>query len=363
MDSKKYDFFILQSSTAAGHALNEFLRAHPAIYMPDRELVDRAFQSQQDDMLLAPQHFPVWPNQYQHGFLLHARVQLEATIPDRVRRYCKNKLFLQLVRDPVDVITASHKRYIQMNVFKEVAQQLKLAGYRENVPLRSPEEVYDWLKPRLFYYQQGQRFADSFDDYQLIDGSEMWPDKVEATMQRLYGLIDVDTTYQSPLFKKDFHGLLQRALEFSATTLDIYGYQLPLRLAIHEPAESAMMSVTHNIEIAQSRQTLPILGKQDKDVDLALITSQVHWQGLPLKLRRHLIQENILQQALEEEIVPTWQTVYHYIRQSIEHRWVRELPNTLTQRMKSELSADYDKLFKLRPELEGMWTSWQAASV
>jgi hypothetical protein len=359
MNNKKYDFFILQSSTAAGHALNEFLRAHPAIYMPDRELVDLAFQSQQDNLLIAPQYFPTWPNDYRYGFLLHARVQLEDSIPDRVDQFCKNQLFLQLVRDPIDVITASHKRYIQMNVFKEVAQQLNLPGYNTNVPIRTPEEVYEWLKPRLFYYQQGQRFATRFRDYHLIDGSEIWPDKVDATMQYLYELLGVDNQFRSPLFKKDFHGLLQRAFEFSSTSLEIYGYKLPIQLALHNPAQQDMLSLSHNIEIAQSHQTLPILGKQDNEVTLALVTSQVHWLGLSPKLREYLIREDILQQALEEEIIPTWRTVYDYIRQYIEALWVQELPATLVQRMKSELSEDYEKLFRLRPELESMWSSWQ----
>ncbi len=359
MDSKKYDFFILQSSTAAGHALNEFLRAHPAINMPDRELVDRAFQCQQDDILLAPQYFPAWPNDYRHGFLLHARIQLDDNIPERVDQYCKNQLFLQLVRDPVDVITASHKRYIQMNVFRQVAEQLNLSGYRENVPMRTPEEVYEWLKPRLFYYQQGQRFAGKFKDYHLIDGCELWPDKVDTTMQYLYELIGVNNDFRSPLFKKDFHGLLQRAMEFSGTTLDIYGYSLPVRLDIEDPAEQGTLSLSDNIEIAHTRQTLPILGSQDKEVSLVLVTSQAHWLSLPLKLRKYLHAEHILQQALEEEIVPTWLTVYDYIKQFIEQRWGRELPNTLVQRMKSELNEDYEQLFRLRPELETLWTSWR----
>jgi hypothetical protein len=362
MDSKQYDFFILQSSTAAGHALNEFLRAHPAINMPDRELVDRAFESQQDEILISPEYFPGWPNEYQHGFLLHARVQLEENIPQRVAKLCKNRLFLQLVRDPIDVITASHKRYIQMNVFKDVAAQLKLPGYRENVPIRSPEEVYDWLKPRLFYHAQGQRFAADFDHYQLVDGSEMWPNKVDATMRQLYKLLDVDAQFCTPFFKRDFHGLLQRALEFSVTDLELYGYRLPLKLDIHDPDKAGLLGRSYHVEIAHCRHSLPVLGKEDKEVTLALITTQAQWLGLPVKLRQYLLRENILQQALEEEILPTWKTVYHYIKQSIEHQWVRDLPPALIQRMQSELSADYDKLFKQRPELETLWTSWQSAT-
>jgi len=46
-----YDFFILQSSTAGGYALNEFLRAHPEIHLPDREAVDHLFERGQEQCL------------------------------------------------------------------------------------------------------------------------------------------------------------------------------------------------------------------------------------------------------------------------------------------------------------------------
>ncbi len=166
------------------------------------------------------------------------------------------------------------------------------------------------------------------DHYQLIDGSEMWPDKVDATMKQLYQLLGVDNRFKTPLFKKDFHGLMQRALEFSVTSIDIYGYNLLLRLALHEPAETGLLSQSFNIEIAHCQHTLPVLGKNDKEVELALLTTQAQWLGLPVKLREYLLRENILQQALEEEILPTWGTVSHFIKQNIEQRWGRLTANS-----------------------------------
>ena len=365
MTSHKYDFFILQSSTAAGKALNEFLREHPEIHMPARHLVDLAFERHRDDLLIGPKCFPTWPNSYKAGFLLHSRVQLEERIPHSVSRFCNDRLFMQLVRNPLDVIKASHKRYIQINIFKQVANQLGVNGYQSDVPLRTPHQVYEWLKPRLLYFEQGQRFAGNFKHQHVIDGSELWPEKVEATMKTLYGLIGVDTSFNTPLFRKDFHGLFQRVLEFSGMNISLYGFALPIHLCVDggddQPAREEL-DPPPRLTLASRSEDFVVLGGDKKTVKLSMVTAPSSWLSLPVKLRTFVSHNEDLNAILAEQVLPRWRGLYNAIREEIDKLRVDDLPDDLVKQMKHELGPDLDQLFRLRPQLEELWPTWSAAA-
>lgn len=353
-----YDFFILQSSTAAGFALNEFLRAHPDIHMPDREAVDEAFEGLCESRLCqsggGPECLPGWPNTYRRGFMLHSRVQLEHDVPERVSALCKpGALFFQLVRDPVSVVSASHKRYLQINIFREVASQLGISGYEHEVPIRTPEDVYEWLKPRLFYAAQAARFRGRFASHHLIDATDLGSETVDATLQALYRHIGVNAAFRSELFHKDFHGLLQRMLAFSRMDMTRYGYGIPVRLEILANVEFASDGFT--TVLAQTEQVLPVLGGQPRNLHLALVTDNPSWLTLPQKLRAYLLQSRELQAFLEQELLPGWSSLYASVLKLMDEHWVRELPAPLIGRMRDELAGDYAALFRVRPELEALW--------
>jgi hypothetical protein len=354
----RYDFFILQSSTAGGYALNEFLRAHPEIHLPDREAVDHLFERGQEQCLCQtgtnPVLVPAWPNNYRLGFLLHSRIQIEAGIPGRVAALCKRDATLfQLVRDPVKVISASHKRYLQINIFREVARQLGMPGYEQDVPIRTPKEVYEWLQPRLFYHAQALRFAEDFADYWIIDASEVWPDKVDSTMQQLYARIGVDGGFKSELFHKDFHGFLQRMFEFSRMNVTLYGYEIPVRLEI--AANVAFARDGFSSTVAQADQEIGLLGGGREKVRLALVTDTLKWGALPEKLRTYLGEGDDLQAFLEHELLPGWNGLYQHVKGFIEERWISDLPPALVGRIHDDLAGDYRQLFRIRPDLEALW--------
>lgn len=359
-----YDFFILQSSTAGGYALNEFLRAHPEIHLPDREAVDQLFERGQEQCLCQadtkPVLLPAWPNDYKLGFLLHSRIQIEAGIPQRVATLCKpGATLFQLVRDPIKVISASHKRYLQINIFREMARQLGMPGYEQDVPIRTPEEVYEWLQPRLFYHAQALRFSEYFSDYRILDASEVWPDKVDITMQQLYARIGVDGGFKSELFHKDFHGFLQRMFEFSRMSLNLYGYEIPVRLEI--AANVAFVRDGFSTAVAQVDQEIGLLGGGRGKVRLALVTDTLKWAALPEKLRTYLNAGDDLQYFLERELLPTWNGLYQRVRVFIEERWISDLPPALVSRVHDDLAEDYRKLFRVRPDLEALW-GWDSGT-
>lgn len=359
-----YDFFILQSSTAGGHALNEFLRAHPEIHLPDREVVDQKFECGQEQSLCQadtrPSLLPTWPNTCKLGFLLHSRVQLEAGVSERVAALCKPDATLwQLVRDPVKAVSASHKRYLQINIFQEVARRLGMPGYQQDVPIRTPEEVYEWLQPRLYYHAQALRFSEYFSDYRIIDASDVWPDKVDATMQQLYADIGVDAGFKSELFHKDFHGFLQRMFEFSRVDLDLYGYEIPVRLEL--AANVAFVHDGFSTRVAQTVQDVGILGGEQEKIRLALVTDTLKWAALPEKLRTYLGTGDDLQYFLERELLPSWNDLYQNAMAFIEEGWIRDLSPALVSRIHDDLAQDYRQLFKVRPDLEVLW-GWGAGS-
>ena len=360
----RYDYFVLQSSTAGGYALNQFLNTHPDIHMPTREIVDQLFDTGQEVSLCAesgdPLLVPPWSREYKLGFLLHSRVQINEGIPARVAALCKpDAQLFQLVRDPVKVIVASHKRYLQINMFNEVAKQLKMPGYQLTVPERTPEEVYEWLKPRLFYYQQAQRFAADFKEYRIVDATDIWPEQIDATMRRLYGQIGVNDEFSSAYFHKDFHGFLQRMLEFSRVELNLYGHHVPVRMEVADNVP--FVGDTFSVEIARINRDITLLGGETREVQLALVANSVQWNVLPEKLKAYLGGSDDLQHFLETELLPQWDQLYQHVKTHIEERWVRRLPEKLLNKMRADLSDDYRQIFKVRPDLESLW-NWEMSA-
>jgi len=354
----RYDFFVLQSSTAGGYALNQFLRAHPQVHLPERELVDGLFEQGRPEALCTrsanPLLIPPWRHACRLGFLLHARVQLEPQVPEQVASLCRGgAVMFQLVRNPIDVITASHKRYIQINIFRETARQLGLKGYELDVPIRTPEEVYEWLKPRLFYYAQGQRFARTFDRVELIDAMDLRPQRVDRTMRHLYGILGVDEGFRSELFYKDFHGFLQRMFEFSRMEMNAYGCKLPVRLDLSGNAAYVADDFTQVLDAARC-QVRP-LGGEEREIEVVLLTRRSIWEALPVKLRAHLTDSGMARRFLEEELLPGWCKLLEVVRDFIESHWVRELPRPLEERIRDELDEDCRQLFRLRPDLRDLW--------
>jgi hypothetical protein len=86
--SGRYDFFVLQCTTAGGFAFNELLRAHPDVYLPDREIVDQLFDSGRSGLLSMksanPLILPTWEHHYKLGFMLHSGIHVKPEIPSLV---------------------------------------------------------------------------------------------------------------------------------------------------------------------------------------------------------------------------------------------------------------------------------------
>jgi hypothetical protein len=228
-----------------------------------------------------------------------------------------------------------------------------MPGYEQDVPIRTPKEVYEWLQPRLFYHAQALRFAEDFADYWIIDASEVWPDKVDSTMQQLYARIGVDGGFKSELFHKDFHGFLQRMFEFSRMNVTLYGYEIPVRLEI--AANVAFARDGFSSTVAQADQEIGLLGGGREKVRLALVTDTLKWGALPEKLRTYLGEGDDLQAFLEHELLPGWNGLYQHVKGFIEERWISDLPPALVGRIHDDLAGDYRQLFRIRPDLEALW--------
>ncbi|MBG0842096.1 hypothetical protein [Ectopseudomonas toyotomiensis] len=260
---------------------------------------------------------------------------------------------LQLIRDPVAVITASHKRYLQFNAFQEVARQFGQPVSDSEVPIRTPEQTYEWLRPRLFYDREGRRFANYFKEWKSIDAQSLLPTRVDAMMSSLYRYLGVDSEYRDPLFYKDFHGFLQRTLMFSNVDLDMYGYCLPVRL---ELARNESTLDRRRWQVL-ARQAFPIrdLGRGEAEsIELLLVTPMQKWLGLPGKLATYLTSVGLseLVEVMDQHVIPRWFRGMTMAQEFIEQRWVRELNEQLLNRMKQELGDDLCRFCEHHPEMQ-----------
>jgi hypothetical protein len=319
--------------------------------------VDHAFETGRESFLGQPQsgyQQPTWSDQYLYGCLLHSRVQLEDSVPIRLAALMRpGARMLQLIRDPVAVMVASHKRYLQINILQDVARELGMSASDSGVPIRTPEQTYEWIKPRFFYGREGQRFASYFEDWKAIDAQSLLPLRVDAAMANLYRYLGVDSEYRDPLFHKDFHGFLQRTLEFSGVYLEVYGHRLPVNLELARNEDT----LDKRRWLVLARQTLPIrgLGRNEAEpTELLLVTSMQRWLELPVKLATYLTSVGLaeLVGAMEQHVIPRWLRVMTMAQEFIEQRWVRELPEQLLSRMKQELGDDLCRFCERHPEMQ-----------
>lgn len=367
----KYDFFILQSTTAAGQALNEFLRAHPRLFLPPREVVDQRFIDGQELRLVkqGPEDgdLPPWPNDYLCGCMLHDIVQTEESIPARVAALMvSGALFLQLVRDPIDACWAQYKRLAEQTALHELAHRLGKPGYETALPMRRIEEVVFWhgrprqgMFSRAHFHHQVQRFlaTHAYRGWEVIDAKELAPDRVDGTMEWIAGLLGVPA-HPTPLYRKNFHGTLQKLLgfPFGHFVMNAYGHELPVVLEL----SPNVPFVPHGfrLELCRGGAIAQVALQPPVEAELSLCTSFDAWFRLPEKLREHLA-GGPLAEFMVGAVLPEWQRYVDSVRQRCEELLVeREMPPSLIREMHAHLDRDLDKLVRHAPKLERLWTSW-----
>ncbi|MFT3733891.1 MAG: hypothetical protein QM776_02495 [Rhodocyclaceae bacterium] len=367
--TQSYAFFILQSVTAGGQALNEFLRAHPGLFLPPREIVDQYFvQGREKALLIAADGaiLPSWPNDYRRGFTLHDFLMTEATAPARVASLLQpGAQFIQLVRDPLEAVWAQYKRFADYGALRELAFTLGVqsGGYEQELPTLSLAETFDFMAGasgmRLNYYSEAERFlaAHDFVDWQIVDARELLPERVDACMASLASTLNVPV-FPTPLYQKNFHGTLQKLLghPFSRLSLNIFGHELTVVLELS--ANVPYLAHPMRTELARSRCTTRMACGEPQDIELSLLGSEGNWSALPEKLRRYVL-DGAMQEMLDSQILPMWLERAAFVCERSEQALrERDIPPPLQAHMRDRLGKDCERLVHRFPRLETLWKTW-----
>lgn len=361
----KYDFFVLQSATGAGLALGHFLAVHPELYVPHRDLTDKAFEQGVEAVLASSDLIPAgrpWPKQL--GLMLHSNVQLRDDLPARVAALMQDGARLvQLVRDPAEVLVATHRRLLLASATDELCRKLGRPGV-QGAPRHVPNlaRIYEARAERLHYHHQGARFAARicarFDRWIVLDSAELWPDRVDATLRLLFERLGVRPGVSSALFRKDFQGVTTKLLHFSLQAVSVAG--VPLAVRLERTRDIPWSPGRFTRELAQVDDVSRRLSFPFPSGPVSLVTSDDQWARLPESTRQGLKGGLAMQRHLETVLLPQWIEQVEQIHAEVVRRWRRELPASLRARMRRELDADLSRLFELRPELERRW-DWGSA--
>ena len=365
-----YDFFVLQSTTAGGQALNEFLRDHPGLFLPPREVVDGLFVAGQESALLsdAPPHViaPTWPNTYINGFMLHDSMLLQEDVPGRVSKLQKaGSIFLQLVRDPIEALVAQYQRYADHAGLRALSERLGIqaAGYEMSLGNPDPRSALSRMLGstgrRLFYFSEGERYFSShpYGSWELIDARELMPDVVDHTMSGIAKTLGVEQ-HHTGFYQKNFHGTLQKLLgiPFSVFPINAFGHDLVVALELK--ANLPYLSHELNFELCSTKCLVQLPRKAASEIEVSMVVSPSAWRGLPKKLRTHL-QSGVINDLFEGEILPAWLERVDYVREESTKRVAHgHVPESLIRELRDLIGHDCDKLAQRWPKIERLWPTW-----
>lgn len=351
------DFFVLQNVTGAGFALYHFLDAHPEIFMPHRDDSDRALIDETESAFLA--RLAEQRDKFAHarriGLITHARQHLREDMPGRVAAFTRRDgRLIQLVRDPREVLVATHRRIVLANVTSKVCEELGrpgVVGALDHHPTHA--DFYATHLPRMRFFAEGQRYAQHFGAWTILDAHDLWPENAAATMRSLFTSLEVDPSFESSIFQKDFHGEATKMLHFSQQVIGALGLDLLVR--IERTCDVPYTHCGFHREIARVDDVSARLTQAFPAGPVSLVMTDHQFKSLPVRIQNVLGHERCLQPLFENEIVPAWIEQVNRIHAEVHAVWEREISPALLAQMHEDLDADYERFFARRPDLEEKW--------
>lgn len=261
-------------------------------------------------------------------------------------------LIVQIVREPVAALRCEVQR----------ARVAALAGRWSAGPvprsaarlvdLPTADALYDRLLPRLHFERRGRAFTPA-------RGRRIVLDREELTDPRSMRLRRVVEDWLGP----DCSGLpwhacptrhdedLTEALRLvSSGPIEVEGARLGVRLV----RTGELATRPDLVELARVPSIAGRVPFCVEDTSLALVTSVADFDRLPRGVRQVLTTTGVCQHRLEEQLLPRWIERTSQIHLMLGDE-LPEVSPRLAARLRGDLALDLERLFTVRPTLEGRW--------
>jgi hypothetical protein len=175
-----FDFLVLSCGRLATNSLWYALHQHPEIFLP---LYQRSDELLRNDLLLKLFEYDSTKPKRLAGMMMHwPDVVFAETTPEIIRKVIQPNLLYQTVRNPYDLMLSQYNHTLHRSMI----------GWVEH-PKSFEEFIQNEINLRLVrYFALGQRYADHFAHWRLIDFAHLTPNRMQSTLNQVFAEVGVD---------------------------------------------------------------------------------------------------------------------------------------------------------------------------
>src|SRR3990167_8535329 len=365
--SEKYgfDFLVVPTWRGGSTALIERLNLHPEIRVVPKSEFDRAIEQQGMQSLLEK-----YKMHYQHQQLKIGLVQHS---------------FIQSVRDPISLICSSYNnclvggrtlalsfaficcnantifnrlQFELSNGFcKEYKKFKKIKIEKRNINISEPEldQIFDENIYYAMHYKVGSIYKKYFDQWFSIDVNYEFKKSKGSDIRKLIKLLGFKEPFPLSPYNELCYNPLIRLMYCNYLEMNFKTYIFHLSLGM--AGLGAISSTFSLIEIYRFKHEELESILELKNTIFSLNINFDQWMLLPVSFRKQLIESKILENIMEQVIVPHWIENYKMWKATVHPFFIQELSSKQFKKVRSSISDDIVKFLNIHPEYNENWPS------
>ena len=326
IESFQFNYFLLGLGTVGLLAVNRILADHPDLFVPYWDEAYEILTSENSvDLTKIPQKRVlighVWPADPDNWKLIENN-----TAPD---------LLLQLVRHPYERALSKYNRAIFYALI-----------HSEPIPDILEYFNRDYEKLLLLQYAQVAPFLKYFGRWELIDFSQLLPDRIDDTCQWMWRLMGVRTSRQSPFRKSKISNQFEIFLYQSAfkQTIRILGREIPISIILSDglpPFPSMTEEITRFSAAGWDFVANQYEGQKREFI---VFTDRKIWHSLAWDIKQYILSAQIVERTCQRDLLPKLTEDYVKAIERYDSLRLDELPSAARRFVKNLVLDDVPRL-------------------
>lgn len=324
--SALFDCFMLGLGSVGILAINRICAGHPDLFAP---YWSEAFQilvsKNQIDLTNVPLKKVlmghVWPASPENWHLVEKN-----TSPD---------LFIQFVRHPYEKALSEYNRAIFQAII-----------HNEPIPQIVSFFERSYQRSLLLQSAQATPFLPHFKKWEVIEFSQLLPDRIDTTSEYLWRLLGIDASWQSPIRKSRISNHFELFLYYSALkkSITIVGICIPISIIVSDglpPHPQMTEEIGRLSTLGWDLVTDHYDGHQRHFI---VLTEKAVWQELSWELKRYIRSESIVEEICKEKLLPELYEEYYTVKDRYDRLSLDNFPDATLQFLSNIVNEDLKKL-------------------